>query len=110
MTQYAKFKTRSAFLCGEFGAGYARRLFGEEVVDALPRFVRGKNVGRPKGMVEWIKCEEGGWIKTGPAGLDGSPQGFVERRAGSVVAAVLRDYNGKVIATHGDPKYLYLFG
>jgi len=106
MTQYAKFEARNAWLGKEFGESYARRLFGDAVVDAAPRYSRGKNVGKFKATIEWVKCVEGGWINTGPA-YAGEATGRVENRSGKVVFAMLHD-GSKTIATHGDVSYQYL--
>jgi len=43
MTNRAQFNTRTADLTTEFGESMARKWFGDEAVDALPKFVRGKN-------------------------------------------------------------------
>jgi hypothetical protein len=108
MTQYAKFKSRSAWLGTEFGESYARRLFGDAAVDALPRNKKGKYVGKIKASIEWTKCIEGGWVSTGPRALDGTPSGGVERRVGSTLTALLRGNDGKAVATWGDMKYIHM--
>lgn len=104
MPQYAKFESRSAWLGQSFGEGYARRLFGDAVVDSLPRCTRGKNTGKIQAEIAWVKCLEGGWIR---AGRDRDhPVGRVERRVGKVVFAVLRSRDEEgFIATHGDIEY-----
>ena len=86
MTQYASITTRSAWLGKEFGEEYARKIFGDDVVDALPRYVRGKNAGKFKAEIEWAKVERGGWIRTGAATANGDATGRVENRAGSTIA------------------------
>lgn len=108
MTQHAKFETRSAWLGHEFGENYARRLFGDAVVDALPRYSRGKSVGKFKAEVAWVKCIEGGWISEGRDAMRDEAIGRVERRAGKVVLAVLRSRDTGDIATHGDIHYCRL--
>lgn len=106
MAQYAKFETRSAWLGKPFGESYARRLFGDAVVEALPRYVRGKNAGKFKAEVAWVKCVEGGWIGEGWDSMAGEARGRVENRVGAVVAAVLRSRDAGNIATTGDFKYV----
>ena len=80
MTIYAKFEVKTAWLAKEFGDSYARRLFGNEVVDALPKYVKGNNLGKPRAEICWVKCTRGGWTQWG-----------VENRRGSTVYAVLKD-------------------
>jgi len=60
---HASVTHRTARLTEEFGLQYATRLFGEEAVASLPRFVRGKNAGMPKGYLHWVKAEKGGWSR-----------------------------------------------
>lgn len=108
MTQYAKFQCRSAWLGTEFGEAYARKLFGDAAVDALPRYVRGKSVGKFKAEIAWVKCVEGGWISTGSA-ICGVPSGRVESRGNSTVFAALLQ-GGKAVAVHGDIKYASMIG
>ena len=91
MTQYARIETRSRWLSQEFGEGYARRIFGDELVDAMPRYVRGQRKGQLKGKIEWMKVARGGWVSAGVAGY-----GHVENRSGSVIAArlILPEFRG----------------
>lgn len=94
MTHRATITTRSAWLGKEFGEELARRYFGDEIVDALPRFVRGKNAGKFKAEIEWIKVERGGWVSTGRGYEGEASEGYVENRAGKVIAArlILREW------------------
>lgn len=87
--QRAKFATKSAWLGTEFGEDYARKLFGDATVDALPRYSRGKNAGKLKGKVEWLRCVEGGWVSEGYDPTGTPLCGGVERRRGVVVRAYL---------------------
>lgn len=50
-----------AALAEEFGLNYATKLFGADALAALPRYQRGKNAGKLKGAIVWIKAERGGW-------------------------------------------------
>ena len=106
MPQYAKFETKAAWLGTTFGESYARRLFGDAVVNALPRYVRGKNAGKFKAEVAWVKCVEGGWINEGSDVMRGEATGRVENRSGKVLTAVLRARETGNIATHGEPQYV----
>lgn len=65
MTNYARFEERSARLADDFGLAMARRYFGD-MVDDLPRYVRGPRKGKLKGWIRWRKCAKGGWVRTGP--------------------------------------------
>jgi len=62
MTTYANYETKEAWIKYDFGNELARRWFGDEVIDALPKISRGKNKGKPKGVLEWTKCHSGGWV------------------------------------------------
>lgn len=96
MTIRASIVTREAWLGKEFGESFARRLFGDEVVDALPRYARGKNVGKFKAELEWTKVESGGWVRH-----EDGHGGHVENRVGKVIAAriVTRDYLTREVTT-----------
>lgn len=105
MTQYAKFETRSAWLGNPFGESYARRIFGDAAIDALPRYSRGKSTGKLKAEIAWVRCTEGGWISLGRDVMREEAVGRVERRAGQTVLVVLRSRDAGNIATHGDIQY-----
>jgi hypothetical protein len=85
----AQFEVRSANLATEFGESYARRLFGDDAVDQLPRYVRGPKKGKPKGRVVWKKCVRGGWVGQGSIPDGGGAVGRVESRVGKTTDAVL---------------------
>jgi hypothetical protein len=89
MTTRTTIASRSAWLGKDFGEQLARRYFGDETIDQLPRYVRGKNAGKLKAEIEWIKVENGGWVRTSAATANGEAGGFVENRSGTVVAARL---------------------
>jgi len=85
MTQRADIDYRGGYMSSEFVEGMARRYFGDDVVDALPRYVRGKRKGQLKGRLEWQKVTKGGWVNVyGAAG-----NGYVERRVGKVIRVEL---------------------
>lgn len=86
---HAVYETKSAWLSSEFGESYARRLMGDEAVDNLPRYVRGKRKGCLKGRLIWKKCVHGGWVGKGSIPDGGGPVGFVEYRVGKTTDAVL---------------------
>lgn len=89
MVQYASITRRDAFLSGEFGESYARKLFGDVAVSTLPHISRGKRKGAIKGQLIWEKCVVGGWHRCGAFSGVVTP-GFV--RADIVI-------NGQVILT-----------
>jgi len=95
---YARFSYRDARLSSDFGEEYARKKFGDELINSLPKFVKGKNKGKIKGMIKWIKCEQGGWVRQRQGG-------FVENRRGSVVAAAIftgDSWKGYEVVAHDD--------
>lgn len=63
MVQYAKFETKFAPLNEEFGLKLATQYFGQEVIDQLPRYVRGPKKGQIKAWLGWYKVAEGGWSR-----------------------------------------------
>jgi hypothetical protein len=60
----------------------AVRRFGQELVDALPRYVRGKHTGKTKAFMTWNKVESGGWARNAYGG-------YVERRVGKSIDVVI---------------------
>ena len=86
MTVRANIDYRNGYMSSEFIEGMARRYFGDSVVDALPRYVKGKRKGQLKGFLRWQKVSKGGWVKTGAYDHDGmQASGYVERRVGKVI-------------------------
>jgi hypothetical protein len=85
MTNYAQIEERSSFLFSDFGENLARQWFGNETVDALPKFQRGKHKGKPKGVLVWQKVVKGGWVR------EGFETGYVENRVGHVIKRQLRE-------------------
>lgn len=70
MANYASVEHRSAQISSEFGNEFARRVFGDAIVDALPKVSRGPRKGETKGTIQWEKCTKGGWSnKPGRAGV-----------------------------------------
>tara|TARA_Y100001972_G_scaffold27386_1_gene33681 strand:- start:5056 stop:5376 length:321 start_codon:yes stop_codon:yes gene_type:complete len=81
MANHAEITTKEAWLFSDFGAEYAAKVFPAEMIEALPRYVRGDKAGKIKNhLIEWDKVERGGWITGG--------QG-VETRVGKVIRARL---------------------
>tara|TARA_R110000851_G_C12671426_1_gene522677 strand:+ start:109 stop:471 length:363 start_codon:yes stop_codon:yes gene_type:complete len=59
--QAAEYVTRKAYLSDSFGYDLAVKWFGLEEVAKLPIQEKGKNAGKPLGLVEWVKCVKGGY-------------------------------------------------
>jgi hypothetical protein len=59
---FAQVEIHESWLSTEFGESYARRTFGNEIVDTLPRYVKGRRKGQLKGKIIWRKVVKGGWI------------------------------------------------
>jgi len=89
MANHAKFEARTAYLSDDFGESMARRYFGDELVDSMPRYVRGKRKGLLKGQIAWRKVAKGGFVITALNEGEG-PSGYVERRVGKVIEARLQ--------------------
>lgn len=86
MTQYAKIENRTAALSSDFGLDFARRVFGDAVVDALPKVTRGKHKGAVAGDICWKKCTVGGWRnETGKSGVVRPGTFDVRMRVGGAV-------------------------
>jgi len=91
MSIYAQTSENHAYLSTDFGEEMARRYFGDEIVDEMPRYVRGKRKGQLKGQICWTKVTRGGWVKTGAYdGEAGHGCGYVERRVGKVIEVHLQ--------------------
>jgi hypothetical protein len=82
MTNRAQIDYRTAYLSTDFGEEIARKWFGDETVDSLPRYTRGVRKGKIKGVVSWSKVVRGGWVSAGTA--FGDYTGYVERRIGRI--------------------------
>jgi len=57
----AEYKVRKSYLSDDFGYELAVKCFGQEAVDNLPKYTKGKHEGKPMGLVKWIKVEKGGY-------------------------------------------------
>lgn len=84
MTNYAEFVFRDAPLSSDFGLSFARSYFPAELLDSLPRYVRGPKTGKLKGSVEWERCIRGGWVRRGHG------EGHVCSAVGKIVEVRLR--------------------
>lgn len=81
MTNYAEITTRSAWLWTDFGSSYASKIIPQNILDELPRYVRGAKKGQIKDhKLVWRKVECGGWD---------TDRGTVEKRVGKVILAQL---------------------
>ena len=76
--------SHSAMLFSDFGIGMAQRYVPQAVIDAMPRFVRGKHVGKPKGVIVWKRVDRGGWVYE-PGG------GHVEGRVGQNIDIAIHE-------------------
>jgi hypothetical protein len=87
---YAVIEERSSWLSTEFGETLARKYFGDEVVDDMPRYVRGKRKGQIKGKMTWLKVDSGGWVRGVYSDVFGDIKGWgVERRRGKIIRAAI---------------------
>lgn len=84
MTTRAVIVHSEAWMGKEFGENTARRLFGDAIVDALPRAKKGKYIGKFKTTLTFRKVEKGGWVSHGAEGV-----GHVERRVGKIISAAI---------------------
>jgi len=84
MSSLAVVIDKSALLSSDFGLGMAQRYVPQAVIDAMPKFVRGKRVGKPKGVIVWRYVKRGGWRYS-----DGFRGGYVERRVGQNVEVAI---------------------
>jgi hypothetical protein len=100
MTNYAKIESRTAYLSTDFGEEIARKWFGDEVVDSLPRFARGPRKGKIKGAVTWSKVVRGGWVRTERATANGDSAGYVENRVGRIFERKLHELFSDRFGTH----------
>ena len=105
--QRASFQHKEAWVGGEFGEAFARRKFGDDIVNALPVKKRGKYKGRFNATIAWVKVTVPGWVPMGRKLYnDENHPGYVERRQDKIVAVILysdTSYGGFVIhAIEGD--------
>jgi len=61
----AQIEERYSRLATDFGEELARKWFGDDVVDSLPRYKKGEKAGQIKGWLKWNKCVSGGWVYRG---------------------------------------------
>ena len=86
---YAEYYFRHGWMSNDFIENLARRYFGDEVVDSLPRYAKGKRKGQFKGLLQWSKVAKQGWCRTGGRTDDGYATGFVELRLDKIVSVEL---------------------
>lgn len=84
MTQRAAIYHEEAWLGKPYGERLARKIFGDEIVDALPRNTKGKWAGHLKPTLTFRRVRTGGWVSHGSEGV-----GHVERRVGKIISASL---------------------
>jgi len=56
----AHIETKKAYLSTDFGESYARKIFGDELINKLPVITRGERKGKLKGYLIWDKVVSGG--------------------------------------------------
>lgn len=106
MSNAATVSERTAYLSSDFGISLAKRYFSDEEIASFGVFEKGKNAGKVRGEIRWVKCETGGYLysKTFAASAYKKPYTIwnpcgVERRKGKLiwVTLVLTDFSGKVL-------------
>ena len=60
MGQAARYEVKKAYLAYDFGYDLAVKWFGQEAIDNLPKYEKGKHEGKPMGLIAWCKCVSGG--------------------------------------------------
>lgn len=66
--QRAKYRLLALPLSGEWAHKVAKEKFGAELMDELPRILRGRDQRRVRGLLCFIKTEVGGWAENLPGG------------------------------------------
>ena len=90
MVSYAKFNYKTASLASDFGFDLAVKWFGEKVINELPKFKKGKKVGKTKGSIVWKKVFKGGWVRTGSYDFEAqTADGYVEQRVNRIIGKCL---------------------
>lgn len=101
LTQRCNFEIRQAYLNTDFGLELAVRRLGktkEEIETLVGRYVKGKRKGELRGVLEWIKVTEGGWVKTGPYDWESMQgRGFVVTAIGATFGYRIVTYRGDII-------------
>ena len=80
----AEYKVNKSYLSDDFGYSIAIKWFGQDAIDALPKYTKGKHEGKPMGLVKWIKVIKGGYD---PQYYSNS--GRIETRKGCVIGKAL---------------------
>ena len=80
----AEYKVEKSYLSDDFGYKIAVKWFGQDVVDALPKYSKGKHEGKPMGLVKWIKVTKGGYDP-----VFYSNSGRLETRKGWIIGKAL---------------------
>lgn len=108
MVQYARYETKHAPLNTDFAAQLALKWFGQEVIDQLPRYVRGPKKGQVKAWLCWYKVMEGGWSRElGGVLYPGVSRAWITGTFGGEEATALRlDWCGRVQAVCGSKAVL----
>jgi len=84
----AQIETKKTYLSSDFGESYARKIFGDDLINQLPRITRGERKGKLKGYIVWDKVISGGmtskkYVRNG--GYSYEPEKYLEVRKNSVI-------------------------
>lgn len=88
----AHIETKKTYLSSEFGESYARKIFGDDLINQLPRITRGERKGKLKGYIVWDKVIAGGmtfkkYVRNG--GYSNESERYLETRKNSVIYAAI---------------------
>lgn len=96
---YAEIDTKKSSLDNEFGYAKAVEWFGEELIESLPKYVRGPKKGMPKGFIVWKKVVRGGWVKTFSGGyVENRVNSIIERKLHKMESSQHGNFPGEMIA------------
>lgn len=108
--QYARLETKDADIGKPFGLEWATKLFGQEVIDQLPRYVRGPKKGEIKAYVFWEKCTVGGWVRGQGVMTPGMNQAWIGPWGASSREAFVLNWGGRAQPVCGSRSYLFASG
>lgn len=88
----ALIETKKTYLSSDFGESYARKIFGDNLINQLPKITRGERKGKLKGYIVWDKVISGGmtsvkYVYNGQ--YRNSSDRYLEIRKNSVIYAAI---------------------